>query len=59
MLVAVDPMNKFYAYRVFRYQIPLEKILVPVTFKTWQWEEPYKDGEWTFVSAQSETMVND
>jgi hypothetical protein len=59
VLVAVDQMNKFYAYRVFRYEIPLETIRVPVTFKTWQWERPYKENEWTFVSAQSEITVNE
>jgi hypothetical protein len=54
VLVAVDPVNRFYAYRVFRYEMPLDRIYVPVVFKVWQWEQPYREGEWTVVSAQSE-----
>jgi hypothetical protein len=54
LLVAVDPINRFYAWRVFRYKIPLESIRVPVTFRVWRWEQPYVESDWTVVSAQSE-----
>jgi hypothetical protein len=56
LLVVVDPIDKFYAYRVFRYKMPLERILVPVTFQVWRWQAPYREGDWTIVSEQSERV---
>ncbi len=53
VLVAVDPINRIYAYRTFRFKIPLERIFVPVTFKTYQ-PGPYKENDWTIISEQSE-----
>lgn len=48
MLVAVDPVNRMYAYRAFKYEIPLhEPLYVPVTFKVYQSAAPYKENEWT------------
>ena len=59
VLVAVDPVNRFYAYRKFEYKIPIEKILVPVTFKVWLWEQPYKENEWTVISERSENPARE
>lgn len=56
VLVAVDPVNKFYAWRKFQYDIPLERLFVPVTFKTYQ--DPYKENEWYVASKRSENTVD-
>ncbi len=53
MLVAVDPVNRIYAWRTFQYEIPLERIFVPVTFKAYQ-ATPYKENEWTVVKESDE-----
>lgn len=54
LLVAVDPVNKFYAYRTFQYKIPLERILIPVTFKIYQGTQPYKETDgWTYAGEQN------
>lgn len=48
MLVAVDPVSRMYAYRAFKYEIPLrEPLYVPVTFKVYQSSAPYTENEWT------------
>ncbi|MDR2891323.1 MAG: hypothetical protein LBV18_07025 [Alistipes sp.] len=49
LLVAIDPINGLCAWRVFKYQMPLERVFVPVTFKSYQ-STPYKENEWTFMS---------
>jgi hypothetical protein len=54
LIVVVDSINKFYAYRVFKYTMPLERILVPITFKVWQGEKPYRESEWTIVGEAYE-----
>lgn len=53
LLVAVDPINRFYAYRTFEYQVPLERILIPVSFKIWQKESRKEEG-WTIIGEASE-----
>ncbi len=45
VLVAVDPVNHFYAYRIIEYQIPMPKLYIPVRFQLWK-TEPYTDSEW-------------
>ena len=52
LLVAVDPVNKFYAWRTFKYEVPLERLFVPVSFKIYQ--PPYKEFEWNVASERSE-----
>ncbi len=51
LLVAIDPVNRLYAWRTFDFKLPLESILVPVTFRTYYTPEqfPYKDGDWTVL----------
>lgn len=61
MLVAVDPLSRFYAYGVFEYGIPMPTFYLAVHFKKWETEAPYKDGQyWTVVSAEyEEGLVNE
>ncbi len=56
LLVAVDPIAGFYAWRTFKYEIPLAEIRIPVTFKVWQWAQPYRENEWTITSERYETQ---
>ncbi len=58
LLVAVDPVNRFYAWRTFQYEIPLERLYVPVTFRTYQ-KDRHKEGDWTFVSEASENATQE
>jgi hypothetical protein len=53
VLVAVDPINRIYAWRTFKYEIPLERIYVPVSFKAYQ-QTPYKENEWTVIKESDE-----
>jgi hypothetical protein len=54
LLVAVDPVNRFYAWRTFEFKIPLERVLVPVTFRTYYNADqiPYREEEWTVMSDE-------
>jgi hypothetical protein len=56
LLVAVDPINRFYAWRTFEFEIPLERVLVPVTFRTYYntTQIPYREEEWTVMSEEKE-----
>ncbi len=55
LLVAVDPLNRMYGWRTFKYQMPLETIRIPVSFQKWRETEPhYKEYEWTMVGEASE-----
>ena len=36
MLVAVDPVNRFYGWRVFEYMIPMPQVYMPVRFQIWK-----------------------
>jgi hypothetical protein len=56
LLVAIDPVNKLYAWRTFEFRVPLESVLVPVTFRTYYRPEqfPYRDGDWTVLRSESE-----
>jgi hypothetical protein len=58
VLVAVDPVNRFYAWRTFQYEIPLERIFVPVVFRTYQ-TTPYKESDWTFASEEDENATQE
>ncbi len=51
LLVAIDPVNRLYAWRTFDFRIPLERVYVPVTFRTYYRPEqfPYRDGDWTVL----------
>ncbi len=54
LLVAVDPVNRIYAWRTFQYEIPLERIFVPVTFKAFQLT-PYRESDgWTVIKEADE-----
>ncbi len=53
LLVALDPVNKFYAWRLFKYEAPLERIFVPVSFKIYQ-KDPYEENEWRVISLERE-----
>jgi hypothetical protein len=57
-LVAVDPVNKFYAWRTFKYEVPLERLYVPVSFKIYQ-PQPYKEMEWRVASERGENIPQD
>ncbi len=57
LLVAVDPVNRFYAWRTFEYEVPLERVLVPVVFRIYQWQQPYEDNKWRVISERSEISV--
>jgi hypothetical protein len=56
LLVAVDPVNRFYAWRTYEFKIPLERVLVPVTFRTYynMTQIPYREEEWTVTSFETE-----
>lgn len=58
LLVAIDPVNRFYAWRTFKYEIPLERIFVPVVFRTYQ-TEPYKESDWMIISEASENTTQE
>ncbi len=53
MLVAIDPVNRIYAWRTFQYEIPLERLFVPVTFKAYQ-QTPYTENLWRVVRERDE-----
>jgi len=56
VLVAVDPVNGFYAWRVFEFPLPFrEPYYLPVTFRVYNASKPYEENDWTVVSLQSET----
>jgi hypothetical protein len=53
LLVAVDPVHRLYAFRTFKYQIPLEEIRIPVSFKIWRGGQSpyeYRENEWVIRS---------
>ncbi len=50
VLVAVDPINRFYAWRSFEFELPIERIIIPVKFQLWRTNEQYKDSEWSVAS---------
>lgn len=55
VLVAVDPVNKFYAYRTFAFQLPLRAPLyVPVTFRVYNSAAAYEENKWKIASLESE-----
>jgi hypothetical protein len=58
VLVAVDPVNKIYAWRTFQYEISLERLYVPVLFRIYQ-KEQFREGDWTFVSEESENVTQE
>ncbi|MDR2912696.1 MAG: hypothetical protein LBV38_05295 [Alistipes sp.] len=53
LLVAVDPVSGMYAWRTFKYQIPLQTTRVPVSFKTYLDTYPYKENEWTIDKLET------
>lgn len=59
VLVAVDPVNKFYAWRKFEYRVPLERVLLPVTFKIYQGNYEDTGSQWRFASAASENITQE
>ncbi len=59
VLVAVDPVNRFYAWRTFRYEMPMPRMEIPVRFLLWRptAEQPwYDDSEWRVVGAEYEQL---
>jgi hypothetical protein len=59
VLMVVDPVNRFYAWRTFRYEIPLERIFVPVVFRTYQTTPYTENREWTFASETDENATQE
>jgi hypothetical protein len=57
VLVAVDPINRYYAWRTFEFEIPLERVLLPVTFRTYYQETqiPYREEEWTIMNDKEKS----
>ncbi len=55
LLVATDPINRLYAWRTFDFKVPLDRVIIPVTFRTYYTPEqfPYKDGEWMVYRDES------
>jgi len=59
VLVAVDPVNKFYAWRTFAFALPLRAPLyVPVSFKVYN-SASYVENKWTVVSLASEQAAKE
>lgn len=52
MLVAVDPLNRFYAYGVFEYEIPLPRLEIVLPINGWLDKEPYKEAYWTVINEK-------
>lgn len=53
VLVAVDPVNRFYAWRVFEYPLPFrEPYNLPVTFRVYNAAAEYEENEWTIVRSE-------
>lgn len=60
VLVAVDPVNRFYAWRVFEFPLPFrEPYYLPVTFRVYNASAEYEENDWTIVSLESETAVEE
>jgi hypothetical protein len=53
VLVVVDPLNRYYAYGVFEYGIPMQRMDITVHFQLWK-KDAHKEGWWTVVSAAYE-----
>lgn len=53
-LVAVDPLNKFYAYRMLETPKPMPVQRVTLMLQLWRKEVSYKFLEWTIVNATKE-----
>ena len=51
-LVAVDPVNKFYAWRELEYKVPLDRLTIVLRFQLWKNAEQYKDSEW-YISSEN------
>lgn len=55
ILVAVDPINRLYAYRYFEYKPPLrQEVLMTLRFLLWKPEARYVDSYWTVVNENME-----
>lgn len=57
-LVAVDPLNKFYAYRSLEMPKPMEWMRVTLMLQLWK-KEKYKFLDWTIVNAKFEETNQD
>jgi hypothetical protein len=60
VLVAVDAMNRYYAWRVFNFEIPFNYAEFPVRFQLYKstLETPeYIDLQWTVTSEKYETGI--
>lgn len=51
LLVAVDPINRFYAWRKFEYPVPIETMNIVLRFLLWRTEARYTDSLWNIVNA--------
>lgn len=58
LLVAVDPVNRFYGYRTIEYMVPLPRLVIPVHFQLWR-TEPYTDSLWWMAPDKSEEPDQD
>lgn len=54
LLVAVDPMNHFYAYRVLLVPTPMPDMQVTVRFVLWKPEVSFKDSDWVVVNGKKQ-----
>ncbi len=46
MLVAVNEYDKFYAWRMLKYEIPTAKLEIVLRFMLWETTAPYKNSDW-------------
>lgn len=53
-LVAVDPVNRFYAYRTLEIPKPMPYMQVTVMFQLWKPDTKFKDSDWTVVNGKKE-----
>lgn len=49
--VAVDQMNRFYAYRTREINKPLPRLYMTVRFVLWKPDVSFRDSEWTVVNG--------
>ncbi len=52
LLVAVDPIDRFYAWRVFEYEVPqIDPVTMVLRFQLWETRVQFTDSHWTMVNA--------
>lgn len=51
LLLAVDPVNRFYAWREFEYPVPMASMTIVLRFQLYRTEARFVDLKWNIVNA--------